>query len=82
MTDDADIRRTKWFARQCLLMLFASMNAVVGKDEDGFLFLKYWKRTNVLNRCSQVIIRKPPAYFSGFCSCHRGLHWRHNNGST
>ena len=68
--------------RQRLLMLFSLMGAVLGNDRDGFLFLKYWKRISVLNRCSQVITRKPVAYFSGFCSCHRGLHWRRNNGKT
>ena len=62
--------------RQRLLMLFSSKGAVLGKKGDGFLFLKYWKRLSVLNRCSQVIMRKPIAYFSGFCSCHRGLHRR------
>ncbi len=42
---------------------------------DGFLFLKYWKRLSFLNKCSQVIIRKPIIYLLGFCSRNRGLHW-------
>ena len=61
---------------QCLLMMFSLRGAVLGKDEDGFLFLKYWKRKNILNKCSQVIMRKPIIYLSGFCSRNRGLHWR------
>ena len=66
----------KELIRQNLLLLYSSMGAVLGKDEDGFLFLKYWKRKNILNKCSQVIMRKPIIYLSGFCSRNRGLHWR------
>lgn len=66
----------RWLSSQNLLLLFFSMGAILGKDSDGFLFLKYWKRKNVLNRCSQVIMRKPIIYLSGFCSQNRGLHWK------
>ena len=51
---------------QNLLLLYSSMGAVLGRDGDGFLFVKYWKRKNVLNKCSQVIMRKPIIYMSGF----------------
>jgi len=65
----------KELIRHNLLLLYSSMGAMLGKDCDGFLFLKYWKRKNVLNKYSQVIMRKPIIYLSGFCSRNRGLHW-------
>lgn len=40
------------------------------------LSLLYWKRIDFPKRCSQVILRKPIAYFSGFCFRNRGIHWR------
>ena len=67
----------KWINHQNLLLLFSKMDAVIGKDyEDGFVFLKYWKRLKFQKQYSQVMSIKPIAYFSGFCSRHRGLHWR------
>ena len=76
MTDDdyvSDLLKKRILIRQNRLILFSSIGAILGKDEEGYLFLKYWRKLNSRKGYSQVRVRKPITYFSGFCSQHRGL---------